>query len=304
MERRKRKKHSYTISLAASFLIVAAAWGAGILQKGDRGIALYFPKSIDEVYAVSDHTGEAEEPDLRAEEAGGPQEETEAAGPSGPEAGDTTAPEGAQGAQEHVPEAGEAPEPAMYEADTSYFDDALFIGDSRTVGLSEYGDLGNAEVLADSGMNVYKIFDKEFDTASGEKKLLETILSERQFGKIYVMLGINELGYDPDQTVARYEALVEKLEEAQPEAKLFLQANLHITAKKSETSPVYTNENIDRFNQAVEQMTDGRNRFYLDVNELFDDENGNLSETYTMDNAHVLGKYYADWVAWILQHAR
>lgn len=71
MERRKRKKHSYTISLAASFLIVAAAWGAGILQKGDRGIALYFPKSIDEVYAVSDHTGEAEEPDLRAEEAGG-----------------------------------------------------------------------------------------------------------------------------------------------------------------------------------------------------------------------------------------
>lgn len=192
MERRKRKKHSYTISLAASFLIVAAAWGAGILQKGDRGIALYFPKSIDEVYAVSDHTGEAEEPDLRAEEAGGPQEETEAAGPSGPEAGDTTAPEGAQGAQEPVPEAGEAPEPAMYEADTSYFDDALFIGDSRTVGLSEYGDLGNAEVLADSGMNVYKIFDKEFDTASGEKKLLETILSERQFGKIYVMLGINE----------------------------------------------------------------------------------------------------------------
>ena len=77
-----------------------------------------------------------------------------------------------------------------------------------------------------------------------------------------------------------------------------------MTAKKSETSPVYTNENIDRFNQAVEQMTDGRNRFYLDVNELFDDENGNLSETYTMDNAHVLGKYYADWVAWILQHAR
>lgn len=282
MERSRRNTHSYTISLAASFLIVAAAWGTGVLQKGDRGIALYFPKSIDEVYAVSDHSGGEEGPE-------DPSDRAEA---------DIVPAEGTQ------EEAGEDPEPAMYEADVSYFDDALFIGDSRTVGLSEYGDLGNAEVLADSGMNVYKIFGKEFDTASGEKKRLETILSERQFGKIYVMLGINELGYDPDQTVARYEALVERLEESQPEAKIFLQANLHITAKKSESSPIYTNGNIDRFNAAVEQMADGRNRFYLDVNELFDDENGNLAETYTVDNAHVLGKYYADWSAWILRHAR
>ena len=118
------------------------------------------------------------------------------------------------------------------------------------------------------------------------------------------MLGINELGYDFERTAARYEELTRRLEEAQPEAKLFLQANLHITAKKSESSPIYTNENIDRFNRAVEQMADNRTRFYLDVNELFDDEDGNLSEEYTVDNAHVLGKYYSDWGEWILRHAR
>ena len=51
-------------------------------------------------------------------------------------------------------------------------------------------------------------------------------------------------------------------------------------------------------------MADGREIFYLDVNELFDDEEGNLSKAYTTDSTHVLGKYYADWVTWILNHAR
>lgn len=294
MRRRNTKKHSFVLYLAASLLIVGGAWKLGILQKGDHGVALYFPSSIDEVQAVSDHTETEELPDEAAvAEDPGTEEEIEAAE-----------------VQEAVPEtieeteALEAAEPVEYEADLSYFDDALFIGDSRTVGLREYGNLGNAEVVADAGMNVYKIFDKEFETVSGEKKTLEAILTGRQFGKIYVMLGINELGYEYDRTVSRYEELLEKLRQWQPEAKLFLEANLHITGAKSESSPIYTNANIDRFNEAVSRMADGQTSFYLDVNELFDDEEGNLSEEYTMDNAHVLGKYYADWVGWTLRHAR
>lgn len=39
------------------------------------------------------------------------------------------------------------------------FTNVLFIGDSRTAGLSEYGDLGQAEVFADSGMSVFNLFD-------------------------------------------------------------------------------------------------------------------------------------------------
>ena len=38
---------------------------------------------------------------------------------------------------------------------------------------------------------------------------------------------------------------------------------------------------------------------YLDVNQVFDDENGNLAAGYSSDGAHVLGKYYSVWVDWI-----
>ncbi len=193
--------------------------------------------------------------------------------------------------------------PVFYTADRSYFDETLFIGDSRTVGLYEYGDLGNAVVLADSGMSVYKIFQQSFRLPSGETVTLETLLSERQFQKIYLMLGINELGYPFESTISRYKDLVTAIREAQPDAVLFLQANLHIAEKKSASSDIYNNQKIDRFNEAVKEFAEENDDVYLDVNEIFDDENGNLAEEFTADQSHVLGKYYADWVEWILQHA-
>lgn len=209
--------------------------------------------------------------------------------------------------QEPVPQTPPTEEPKEPEAvtrtaDRSYFDDALFIGDSRTVGLSEYGDLGGATVIADSGMSVYKVWKNSF-SVNGQSKTLQQVLEEQTFGKIYIMLGINELGYPFESTMAKYEEMVTQIESLQPDAILYLQANLHITKDKSDTSEVYNNGNINRFNKSVNSMTGKNRRFYLDVNELFDDENGCLAKEYTVDNAHVLGKYYADWVNWILEHA-
>ena len=52
------------------------------------------------------------------------------------------------------------------------------------------------------------------------------------------------------------------------------------------------------------EMADERTIFYLDANELFDDEGGGLGEIYTSDDTHILARYYPDWAAWILRHAR
>lgn len=38
---------------------------------------------------------------------------------------------------------------------------------------------------------------------------------------------------------------------------------------------------------------------YLDVNPVFDDENGNLRADYSTDGSHILGKYYSVWVDWL-----
>jgi len=46
-------------------------------------------------------------------------------------------------------------------------------------------------------------------------------------------------------------------------------------------------------------MAEASGYVYLDVNQVFDDENGNLAAGYSSDGAHVLGKYYSVWVDWI-----
>lgn len=275
---KKIMQYPYIFFLAISFFVVAGAWKLGYID------------------LIEDATAFSAEAILPPEEAS----------PDFHNPPTTAEPEITETAMNNTPledSEEEFTHPTFFEADRSYFDDALFIGDSRTVGLYEYGDLGNAIVLADSGMSVYKVFKQSFRLDSGEELTLEEILTQKQFGKIYVMLGINELGYTFDQTVNVYKDMIEHIEAMQPDALIFLQANLHITEKKSETSPIYNNANINRFNQEVQQMADSRKRFFLDANELFDDENGNLSVEYTVDESHVLGKYYADWVDWILCHA-
>lgn len=181
-----------------------------------------------------------------------------------------------------------------------YWADALFIGDSRTVGLSEYADLGGADVFADSGMSVYKAFSVEVPMPEAGKQNLEEVLASRQYGKIYIMMGINELGYDYNKTVENYQKMVDRIQELQPDAVIFLEANLYVTKNKSSKDKIYNNAAIDKMNQAIWEMADNKTRFYVDVNEIFDDAEGNLDTVYTADDAHVLGKYYVQWSEWLL----
>lgn len=214
----------------------------------------------------------------------------------------STSQEPAESEEEPQEEETEPDKPSFPEIDNS-FDDVLFIGDSRTDGLSEYGHLGNSDVFADSGLSAYTAMTKKL-RVSGEDETqytLEEILSKRQYKLILVMLGINELGYDRQAAIRKYGELVNQIQELQPDACLVLEANLHMTEEKSEGDAIFNNENINEMNDAIYQLAEEKNLGWLDVNELFDDENGNLNTDFSADGAHILGKYYADWSDWILQ---
>lgn len=280
------RKYSYTILLSISFLVAAIVWKAGWLDFIQADALAGQPagsgnESVNIASAAGEEPASPEQTQTSSEE------------------GDTKDPSENPAEEQPAPE----PVPVFYEASEDYFDDALFIGDSRTVGLSEYGGLGKAEVFADTGMSVYKILKREQMCRDGEKRTLEALLQEYSYKKIYLMLGINEQGYDFETTVERYRQLAERIRELQPETILFLEANLHISKEESESPSVHTNENINRFNEAVAQMADGNTSFYLDVNELFDDEEGNLAAEYTADGAHIFAKHYAAWADWLLAHA-
>ena len=49
-------------------------------------------------------------------------------------------------------------------------------------------------------------------------------------------------------------------------------------------------------------MADNKQIFYIDVNEVVCDEEGNLIKDYTFDQIHLLGAYYDLWKQFLLTH--
>ena len=88
-----------------------------------------------------------------------------------------------------------APAAVFQTVDDSYFSDALFIGDSRTEGLALYGSLTNADFFSSVGLSIFKVTEKAAGNPNtGESVTLSQNLAQKQYGKVYIMLGLNELG--------------------------------------------------------------------------------------------------------------
>ena len=205
---------------------------------------------------------------------------------------------------EPVPDQPEEPEePSAPVKPEDPFSNALFIGDSRTVGIAEYSGITEADFFAFTGMSVYSAFKKESAVGSWKKgTLLADALQSQQYDRVYLMLGVNELGYNFQKTVERYGELVQQIRELQPDAYLILEASLHVTKKRSDTDSTFNNSNIDRMNQAQAAYADGEHIFFIDVNPAFDDETGALNQDYTFDNTHPYGKYYSKWADWLREN--
>lgn len=182
--------------------------------------------------------------------------------------------------------------------DITWFDDALFIGDSRTVGLRDYTDLSDhADFYCETSLTVFKALDKEFKGLGSIPEALE----EKEYKKIYIMLGINELGTGTTEMyMEKYTEVIDTIHELEPEAMIFIQANMNVSAQKSSEDKIFNNNNIGARNNAIATLADNSQIFYIDVNEAVGDEQGALSGEYTYDQIHLLGRYNELWKEFLM----
>lgn len=191
----------------------------------------------------------------------------------------------------------EEPVRTFHPVDDSYFSDAVFIGDSRTVGLHDYGGLDDATFYATVGMNVYNLWTEKFCEVDGEKVTLEEALKARQYGKVYFQIGINEMGRGTlDGFMTAYEESVQKFRELQPDAIIFVQGIMKVSKEKNDNDKIFNNTGIEQRNERIAQLADDRNIFYIDVNDVVCDEDGNLQSDLTFDEIHLYGSKYNIWV--------
>ena len=201
----------------------------------------------------------------------------------------------------------EASEPDWHNVKDLYFADAVFIGDSRTVGLFEYGELEEITTFyAGRGLSVYDVFDKKIVEVEGQKKkiTIDEALRQKSFSKIYLMLGLNEMGIGTTETfLAKYEEVLNHLQELQPDAIIYVQAIMKLTTERSGKGDQFHNPGIEERNAGLEQFSDNETVFFLDVNPLICDETGGMIEEYTTDGIHLKAKYIGIWKDYLKSHA-
>ncbi len=194
------------------------------------------------------------------------------------------------------------PEPSKAPAPVS-MNDTLFIGDSRTVGIREYSGLKNADFFCSVGLNIFDAANETLSVENVGDVTLSGLLSQKKYTKIYIMLGINEVGYPHSSIVDKYSKVLDMIKTKQPDASIFIEANLHVSKSRSDSDSVVNNAAINDLNTKLSALADGSRVFYIDANSIFDDESGSLSSDMTSDGTHLYAKYYPTWVEWISQES-
>ncbi len=214
-----------------------------------------------------------------------------------------------------TPEPTPTPEPYNYAepvaerepVDEAWFADAVFIGDSRTDGLRLYSGIRGVDFICYKGLTVFEVMNDKSVIQSGEEKIgVLQALAQKPYAKVYISLGVNELGYNHDAEFAdTYRALVDKVRELQPDADIYLQSLIPVSTEKcAQTNQPYyvTNAQIAVYNEIIETVAAEKEVYYLNVKEAMVDETGELPVDASSDGIHFYRGGYVTWYEYLKTH--
>lgn len=181
------------------------------------------------------------------------------------------------------------PLPETEAVEDTYFDNAVFLGDSRTEGLSLYSGLKTGHFYTAVGATVESVFSKKnFETESGEKVPLLDAAAGQDCDKIYIMLGINELGWSKTKTFHdQYAKLIDRVREDHPEAKIVLQSIPPVSAKQEAKKTYVNNARIADYNEIIKTLAEEKQCYFLDVAACLTGEDGLLPKDLNFDGIHL-----------------
>lgn len=192
--------------------------------------------------------------------------------------------------------------PLCGEVDDSYFSDAAFIGDSLTQGLQLY-DILDTNVIANRGINLDTVYDAEkIRVAEGYTSVFAE-LERIQPAKIYVLLGMNDIGWRTEGDFTRlYGQLIDKLQTQFPQAVLYVQSIFPVTGWYADKDNGIDNNKVVTYNEELMALCEEKNCYYLDIRSVLVDENGVLPDEASPDGIHLNAPYYKHWFNYLKTH--
>lgn len=199
------------------------------------------------------------------------------------------------------------PAPEREAADTSYFEDAAFVGDSRTDGFMLYSGIGCGKNLTSNGLSIFRLADKKVLTIENEDYTLLEALALEQYGKVYLSLGINELGiYRDDRFYESYCEAIDQIRRLQPRAVIYIQGLIplnegQIVAANGNKFNL-NNEHLRVYNDLMRKAAEEKQAVFLDLYSEFVNEGGELPEEASRDGVHLKKEACQRWLEYLKTH--
>ncbi len=194
------------------------------------------------------------------------------------------------------------PVPASEPKGEDWFRDAAFIGDSRMKGIMNFAKFEYAADFSHVGLTVADVFTKSYiETASGTVTVSEA-LQGGTYGKIYMMTGLNELGwYDTDKFIEYYGDMVDLAKQTHPEAQIYVIGIMPVGAKATAEQAHLTNDRVQMFNGLILGMCEAKQVYFVDGFEAVA-SNGSLPDDASPDGVHMEPGYCKMLTDYLLSH--
>lgn len=182
-------------------------------------------------------------------------------------------------------------------------DDALFIGDSRTVGLYNNCDRPKATFYCSVGLNIQTCFETpSIKLDNGNMgTVIEALAQGRSFKRVFINFGTNEMGWPYyDSFIQLYGQLVENVRKYSPEAKIYVESILPVTASRELQGDSINNSNVKALNEYIQQFANSSGCIYLACDSAVMDESGKLPEEASTDGVHLTIEYCKYWLNYII----
>ncbi len=189
----------------------------------------------------------------------------------------------------------------------NYFDTALFIGDSLGDGFREYqGTTGidTATFFTNRNLQPASFLDGNYITLPDYEDPVDPMaeISAMAPEKIYVILGTNALHLSSEELLNDYSLLIDELKIAAPNAVIYINSILPVTAEKSAENDIYNPQKIADINNSLAIIASQKSVYFLNVQEIFATSEGHLNTDLDYDGIHLTPTGYKMWTDYLISH--
>ena len=161
-----------------------------------------------------------------------------------------------------------------------YLNRCVFLGDSRTVAMVNYGFFNDDAALAQIGISHPSFANNTFINNAGKEYTLKSYLASHQAPVIYIALGVNGIN-DPseDHYKKTFIELIDKVAELSPNSNIVLMSIGPVNDNGPYKKTVQ-NSWIEKYNAFLLDTAKDKHIFYLDIAEVLKGSDGQVKSEY------------------------